>query len=73
MAQGEALGRLRQPVKKPGKVSMEKGYQGFLAFDAKTKLIKHDQKFLYATHFRGPGMFIETNAALRLISQYFES
>src|SRR5665811_1285608 len=55
------------------KVSVDKGYQGFIAFDAKTALIKHYQETLYATHFRGLRMFIETNAALRLISQYFKS
>jgi len=55
------------------KVSVDKGYQGFLAFDAKTALVKHYQETLYATHFRGLRMFIETNAALRLISQYFKS
>jgi len=55
------------------KVSVDKGYQGFLAFDAKTTLIKHYQESLFATHFRGLRMFIETNAALRLISQYFKS
>ena len=55
------------------KVSVDKGYHGFLAFDAKTALIKHYEETLYATHFRGLRMFIETNAALRLISQYFKS
>ena len=55
------------------KVSVDKGYQGFLAFDSKTALIKHYQESLYATHFRGLRMFIETNAALKLISQYFKS
>lgn len=55
------------------KVSFEKGYQGFLAFDAKTALIKHYQESLYATHFRGLRMFIETNAALLLTSKYFKS
>ena len=55
------------------KVAVDKGYHGFLAFDAKTALIKHYQESLYATHFRGLRMFIETNAALRLISQYFKS
>ena len=55
------------------KVSVDKGYQGFLTFDAKTALIKHYQETLHATHFRGLRMFIETNAALRLISQYFNS
>jgi hypothetical protein len=55
------------------KVSFDKGYQGFLAFDAKTALIKHYQETLHATHFRGLRMFIETTAAFRLISQYFKS
>jgi hypothetical protein len=55
------------------KISIDNGYQGFLAFDAKTSLIKHYQESLYATHFRGLRMFIETKAALRLISQYFKS
>jgi hypothetical protein len=55
------------------KVSVDKGYHGFLAFDAKTALIKHYQETLHATHFRGLRMFIETNAALSLISQYFKS
>lgn len=55
------------------KVSVDKGYEGFLAFDAKSALINHYQESLYATHFRGQRMFIETSAALRLISQYFKS
>ena len=55
------------------RVSVDRGYQGFLAFDAKTTLIKHYKESLYATHFRGLRMFIETNAAMRLISQYFKS
>ena len=55
------------------KVSVDKGYEGFLAFDAKSVLIKHYEQSLHATHFRGLRMFIETSAALRLISQYFKS
>ena len=55
------------------KVSVDKGYDGFLAFDSKSALIKHYQESLHATHFRGIRMFIETSAALRLISQYFKS
>lgn len=54
------------------KCSMEKGYQGFVAFDAKTVLIKHYSETLHATHFRGTRMFIETTAANRLISNYFK-
>ena len=55
------------------KVSVHKGYEGFLAFDAKSALIKHYQESLHATHFRGLRMFIEPSAAIRLISQYFKS
>lgn len=54
------------------KVSLDKGYEGFLAFDAKSSLIKHYQESLGATFFRKQRMFIETNAALKLISQYFK-
>ncbi len=55
------------------KVSFDKGYEGFLAFDAKSALIKHYEQSLGATHFRGLRMFIQTSAASRLISQYFKS
>lgn len=55
------------------KVSVDKGYEGFLAFDAKSALIKHYEQSLHATHFRGLRMFIEPSAALKLISQYFKS
>ncbi len=53
-------------------VAFEKGYEGFLAFDAKTVLIKHYQEMLYASPYKGTKMFIETPAALRLINQYFK-
>jgi len=55
------------------KVSVDKGYEGFLAFDAKSALIKHYEQTLHATHFRGLRMYIQTSAALRLISQYFKT
>ena len=54
-------------------LSYTKGYEGYLAFDAKTVLVKHYQDTLYATHFRGTKMMIETPAANRLINQYFKS
>ncbi len=54
------------------KLSVDKGYEGFLAFDAKSALIKHYEQSLHATHFRGQRMFIETSAAIKLISQYFK-
>lgn len=52
--------------------SFEKGYKGYLAFDAKTVLVKHYQETLLATHCRGTKMMIETPAANRLINQYFK-
>jgi hypothetical protein len=42
------------------KVSFDKSYDGFVAFDAKTALIKHYRQTLGATHFRGQRMFLET-------------
>ncbi len=53
------------------KRSFDKGYEGYLAFDAKTILIKDYQETLFATHFKGTKMMIETPAANRLINQYF--
>ena len=55
------------------KISVDKSFDGFLAFDAKSALIKHYQESLHATHFRGLRMFIEPSAAIKLISQYFKS
>ena len=55
------------------KLSFAKGYDGYLAFDAKTTLVKHYEDTLYATHFRGTKMMIETSAANKLIKQYFKS
>ena len=54
------------------KYSFDKGYEGYLAFDAKTILVKHYQETLYATHFKATKMMIETPAANRLINQYFK-
>ena len=55
------------------KLSFDKGYEGFLAFDAKTALIKHYEQSLGATQFRGLRMIIETPAAIKLIKQYFKN
>jgi hypothetical protein len=53
------------------KISFDHGFDGYIAFDAKTALIRHYQETLYATHFKGTKMYIETPAALRLVKQYF--
>ena len=53
------------------KISLDSGYDGFVAFDAKTKLIKHYQDTLFASHFNGTRMFIESEATTKLVNQYF--
>lgn len=55
------------------KVAFERSYQGFVAFDSKTALIKHYQQTLGATHLRGLRMFFETTAATKLVRQYFRN
>ena len=53
------------------KAAFERGFEGYVAFDAKTALIRHYQETLCATLFRGTKMYISTPAALRLVKQYF--
>ena len=55
------------------KVSFQKGLDGFVAFDAKTKLINHYEKSLGAYHFGGQRMIIPTHSAQILIDMYFKS
>lgn len=54
------------------KLSFEKGYEGYVAFDSKSVLIEHYEKKLGAIHFKGQRMFIETVSALKLVEKYFE-
>nr|WP_299422681.1 hypothetical protein [uncultured Emticicia sp.] len=53
------------------KVSHELGFDGFVAFDAKTALVGHYQKTLGATIAGGTRMFIDEVAAQKLINRYF--
>jgi hypothetical protein len=53
------------------KTAWDKGYQGFVSFQSKTKLIEHYEKTLGATHIGGHKMIIFPQAALKLIKQYF--
>ena len=55
------------------KVSFQKGFEGFVAFDAKTKLIMHYEKTLGAYRFGGQRMIIPTQPAQILIDKYFKS
>ena len=52
--------------------SQENGFDGFVAFNAKTVLVRHYQETLMATHLRGSRMYIDNMAANRLIKQYFK-
>jgi len=54
------------------KLSFEKGYDGYIAFDSKSALIEHYKKKLGATHFKGQRMFIETVSALKLVKKYYQ-
>jgi hypothetical protein len=53
------------------KVAFQRGFEGNIAFLAKTKLIRHYEESLGAIHIGGRIMIIETQAALKLINKYF--
>lgn len=73
------LGKHKQYIGAPGnltafacKRSFEHGYDGVVAFDAKTKLMPHYQTSLGATHLGGSKMAIYTREAQNLVSLYFK-
>lgn len=55
------------------KISFQRGFDGFVAFDAKTKLIHHYEKTLRAYRLSGQRMIIPTHAGQTLIDKYFKS
>ena len=55
------------------KVSFQQGFDGFVGFTAKTKLINHYQKTLGAYILSGQRMIIPTQSAQILIDKYFKS
>ena len=54
------------------KVSFQRGGEGFVSFESKTKLIDHYVKTLGAYHFGGQLMVIDTIASKRLVDKYFK-
>lgn len=54
------------------KMSFQKGFEGYVAFTAKPKLIEHYEKTLGAYHFKNRRMIIETHAARVLVEKYFK-
>lgn len=54
------------------KVSFQRGGDGFVSFESKTKLIDHYIKTLWATHFGGHLMVLDTIASKKLVDKYFK-
>jgi hypothetical protein len=54
------------------KVSLDNGYDGYVAFDSKTVLIEHYKRILGATQLIRQRMFVDPIAAHKLISRYFK-
>lgn len=54
------------------KLSFMNGFEGFVSFSAKTKLIEHYEKTLGAYHFGGHKMIIPTDASRKLVERYFK-
>ncbi len=54
------------------KVSLDKGYDGYVAFDSKSILIEHYKQILGATHLIRQRMFVDPIAAHKLIARYFK-
>jgi hypothetical protein len=55
------------------KLSFQLGFDGFVAFTAKTKLINHYEDTLGAYHFGGHKMIIETHSSKILVEKYFKT
>lgn len=55
------------------KLSFQRGFDGFVAFTAKTQLIEHYEKSLGAFHFKNQRMIIDTRASKNLVEKYFKT
>jgi hypothetical protein len=53
------------------KLSFEYGFEGYIAFESKTKLIGHYEKTLGAKVLYGQKMELDTNASIKLIKDYY--
>lgn len=54
------------------KLSFQKGFDGCVAFVAKSKLVSHYEQTLGAYHFGNQRMIIETKASKKLVEKYFK-
>jgi hypothetical protein len=66
------LGVLGNLVAFACRISFQRGFNGYVAFHSKTKLIEHYKKELGAQHIRGQLMAIDQIAAKNLINKYFK-
>jgi hypothetical protein len=55
------------------KLSFQYGFDGFVAFTAKTKLVRHYEESLGAYHFGGHPMIILTESSKLLVEKYFKT
>ncbi len=55
------------------RLSFQYGFDGFVAFTTKTKLIKHYEKTLGAYHLGGQKMIIPTDSSKALVLKYFKT
>ena len=55
------------------KCSKDKGYEGFVSFTSKTRLIEHYTKTIGAMHVGGHKMIIFPENANKLIDKYFQT
>jgi hypothetical protein len=55
------------------RISFHRGFEGYVSFTSKTRLIEHYEKTLGAENVSGHLMIINTEAALKLINKYFKN
>ena len=55
------------------KISYQHGFEGYIAFTAKTKLIEHYENTLGAYHFSKQRMILPSTSAKVLIEKYFKT
>ena len=55
------------------RTSFHRGFEGYVSFNAKNRLIEHYQKTIGAINVGEQLMVINTDAALRLIDKYFKN
>jgi hypothetical protein len=55
------------------RISFHRGFDGYVSFTSKTRLVEHYEKSLGAENVGGHLMVINTDAALKLIDTYFKN